>query len=126
MPLGSADVETPLVLTGSISSAVDVAFTDVDPVDRQIIAYTLDQLTTTDAQQLSYTNGDQERLRWSNPESGNSGKVSDIDLTVEAETGCMAFKTTANTIAGVRIYSGTACRDISKRLMITSLVEGNA
>lgn len=126
MPLGSDDVETPLVLTGSIPSGIDVAFTDIDGKDRQIIAFTLDLLTSGAVPKQETDDDHDARLSWTNPESGNSGKVSDVDQQALAETGCLTFKTTANTIAGVRIYSGTACRDISRQLTITSLAAGDA
>ncbi|WP_417685197.1 RT0821/Lpp0805 family surface protein [Roseibium sp.] len=130
MPLGSADVETPLVLTGSIPSASDVAFADVGEDDRKIIAMTLDAVTAADGPEpAAYSESaadENSRLAWTNQESGNSGRISEIDKTGLAETGCVAFKTTANTIAGLKIYSGSACRDISSRMTITSLAAGDA
>ncbi len=126
MPLGSADVETPLVITGSLASPTESAFTDVGAEDRQIIAYTLD-LAVDNGSLLALEDSDGEnRLTWSNPQSGNSGKVSDIDKSAFADTGCVGFRTTANTIEGVRIYKGSACRDISQRMTITSLAASDA
>jgi surface antigen len=113
MPIGSSDIETPLVLTGSIPSPDEDAYTDVGADDRKLIAQTihaaLDQDDTVEA------------LAWSNPESGNSGTISSLDVSKFKETGCLSFKTTANTITGVRLYEGTACRDISNATAITVL-----
>ncbi len=126
MPLGSADVETPLVLTGSVPSSIDIAAADVGPEDREIIAETL-ELMLKDGVALSLAETEEaKRLTWSSPESGNSGKISDVDNQALDETGCLSFKTTANTIAGVRIYNGTACRDIRQLLTVTALSMADA
>ena len=112
MPIGSSDIETPLVLTGSISSEDDT-YADISTDDRKLIAQTLyaalDKDSTEDA------------LAWSNPESGNSGTVSDLDASQFEDTGCLSFKTTANTITGLRLYEGTACRDVSNAMAVTAL-----
>ncbi|WP_417670682.1 RT0821/Lpp0805 family surface protein [Roseibium sp.] len=136
MPLGSADVETPLVLTGSIPSATEIAFTDIGDGDRQLIAHTLDlALGQMNGSQMEGAEAGDDAPRaglaetmptWNNPRNGNSGKIIDIDRSAEAGTGCIAFKTTANTIAGVKIYAGSACRDVRKQLSITSLAVGDA
>jgi len=122
VPLGSDDVETPLLITGSIESDSDVAYADIDKRDREIISLTLDSATIDPADAV--TPG--ETLVWTNPESGNSGTISDVNTASLAENGCLDFSTTANTIAGIKIYRGTACRDISKRLVVTALAALNA
>ncbi|MBO6755374.1 MAG: pyridoxamine 5'-phosphate oxidase [Roseibium sp.] len=122
VPLGSADVETPIILTGSIPSAADIAYTDIDERDRVIIAHTIETALTDGA-----VHGDAPAaFSWRNSESGNSGTVSKIDLAEIGRTGCLGFETTANTIAGIKIYNGTACHDISNRLAITALASGAA
>lgn len=113
MPIGSSDIETPLVLTGSIPSPDEDAYTDVGVDDRKLIAKTIHTAVDDD--------NTAEALAWSNPESGNSGTISDVDVSQFQDTGCLAFKTTANTITGVRLYEGTACRDISNAMAITVL-----
>ncbi|WP_346899460.1 RT0821/Lpp0805 family surface protein [uncultured Roseibium sp.] len=113
MPIGSSDIETPLVLTGSIPSLDDDAYTDVGADDRKLIAKTIHTAVDDD--------NTAEALAWSNPESGNSGTISDVDVSQFEDTGCLSFKTTANTITGVGLYEGTACRDISNAMAITVL-----
>lgn len=118
MPLGSDDVDTPLVLTGSIPSAADVSFADIDQTDRRIIAGILE--TVVEGQDENAT------LAWVNKESGNSGTIASLDASGLQSTGCLGFQTTANTIEGVRLYKGTACRDISGVLAITELNNSEA
>lgn len=113
LPIGSSDIETPLVITGSIPSMDDDAYADVGADDRKLIAQTI-HMAVDD-------NNMAEALAWSNPESGNSGTISDLDISKLKDTGCLSFKTTANTITGVRLYEGTACRDISNATAITAL-----
>ncbi len=113
MPIGSSDIETPLVLTGSIPSLDDDAYADVGTDDRKLIAQTI-HMAVDD-------NNTAEDLAWTNPDSGNSGTISALDVSKFKDTGCLSFKTTANTITGVRLYEGTACRDISKTMAITVL-----
>lgn len=118
MPMGSADVETPLVLTGSIPSASDVAFTDINGGDRRVIAQSLHSFFDGNSSDLP---NDENRLSWNNPSSGNSGSINHINVGSLDETGCLDFQTTANTIAGIRLYQGTACRDFTRRVEITTL-----
>ncbi|WP_208997206.1 RT0821/Lpp0805 family surface protein [Roseibium denhamense] len=116
--VGSDDVETPKLLTGSIPSTSDIAYTDVSPDDRQIIARVLDSVS------VDLSNGsslEDLTLPWLNATSGNSGTVSHIDPALFPNTGCLSFKTTANTITGIKLYAGTACRDISAAFAVTSL-----
>lgn len=116
--MGSDDMETPLVLTGSIPSASDVAFSDVGVGDRTVIAQALTPVFQGDTSNLPT---EENSLRWTNPSSGNSGNIRKLSLDGLADTGCVNFQTTANTIAGIRLYNGTACRDLSQRVQITSL-----
>lgn len=120
MPIGSSGIETPLVLTGSIPSDIDVAYADIGKEDRRLIAASLsgaiNQPSMADDDETEPTS-----FAWTNPESGNSGTISEVNMSDFEDTGCLAFTTTANTIGGVRLYSGTACRDISKKMAITTL-----
>ncbi|MEP3048728.1 MAG: RT0821/Lpp0805 family surface protein [Roseibium sp.] len=118
MQMGSADVTEPTLLTGSISSNSDVAFADISSDDRLIIAQNLDELSgdlsgSSDLAELS--------LPWLNTASGNSGTVSAFDRSTFEETGCLNFQTTANTIVGIKLYAGTACRDITQKFAVTTL-----
>ena len=124
MPLGSNDVETPLVLTGSIPSSSDVAFSDIDETDREIIAMSIDQLVSgTGMEASALADGDTKptAISWTNPDSGNSGSIGKLDKSKLDDTGCIEFETTANTIAGIRLYKGTACRDVRQVMAITAL-----
>lgn len=123
MQVGTDDVATPTVLTGSILSPSDEAYSDITAQDRQVIAARLDALndelaTGSDLMPLS--------VQWQNEASGNAGTLWKIDTDTFAQTGCLTFKTTANTIAGVKLYSGTACRDISERFTVTALTVTSA
>lgn len=120
MPLGSADVETPLVLTGSLPNSLDVAYTDIGAEDRRLIANALLSAMNQPKKETEQPE-DQAPLTWSNPESGNSGTIAELETSDFENSGCLSFKTTANTIEGVRLYNGTACRDISQKLAITAL-----
>ncbi|SHL51623.1 RT0821/Lpp0805 family surface protein [Roseibium suaedae] len=129
MPLGSNDVETPLVLTGSIPSSSDVAFADIGETDREIIAMSIDQLvsgTGMEASALADEGTMRTAVSWTNPDSGNSGSIAKLDKSKLDDTGCLDFETTANTIAGIRLYKGTACRDIRQVMAITALTVSGA
>ncbi|GAB4524622.1 MAG: hypothetical protein Tsb0019_26650 [Roseibium sp.] len=118
VPVGSNNVDTPTLLTGSIPSAADVAYSDVDEEDRGIIAAKFDSIG------LDLGNSEPASgltLPWLNALSGNSGTLSGIDSTTLAATGCLTFRTTANTIAGIKLYEGTACRDVTGRFAVTAL-----
>ncbi|MHA7774045.1 RT0821/Lpp0805 family surface protein [Roseibium sp. M-1] len=118
MEMGSNNLDSPTVLTGSIPSATDVAYADINEDDRSIIAQNLDLFGQDLAAGKS---ADGVTLSWLNSISGNSGTLAQIDAAVLNETGCLNFKTTANTIAGIKLYSGTACRDITQRFAVTAL-----
>lgn len=123
MPMGSNNVDTPTVLTGSIPSATDVAYSDINDGDRSIIAAHLDSL----AEELSAgTSVTGMTLPWLNSVSGNSGTLSTIDPALLTQTGCLTFRTTANTIAGIKLYDGTACRDITRKFAVTALTVSDA
>jgi len=123
MQMGSNNVDTPTVLTGSIPSASDVAYSDINEGDRGIIAAHLDTLgdDLTDGETVGQTT-----LPWLNSVSGNSGTLSGINSALLADTGCVAFRTTANTIAGIKLYDGTACRDVTRKFAVTSLTVTDA
>ena len=118
MQVGSDDIAEPTLLTGSIPSNSDVAFADISADDRMIIAGNLDSLTgdLDDQSDLSGLS-----LPWLNTASGNSGTVSSLDKSTFNETGCLAFQTTANTIVGIKLYDGTACRDVTQKFAVTTL-----
>ncbi len=123
VPTGSNDVSAPTLITGSIESSSDIAYSDVSDDDRAIIADNLD------AARVVIENGPAAaalELPWLNSLSGNSGTVSHIDTSVLQETGCVSFKTTANTIAGIKLYSGTACRDVERNFSVTTLSVADA
>ncbi|MES0879990.1 RT0821/Lpp0805 family surface protein [Roseibium sp. SCP14] len=123
VPMGSNNVDTPTILTGSISSSTDIAYSDINAGDRNSIAENLDAIgadlvANNDVRDLS--------LHWLNSSSGNSGTLTNIDTAPLAETGCVSFLTTANTIAGIKLYSGTACRDITQKFTVTTLSVADA
>ncbi|TYC52806.1 pyridoxamine 5'-phosphate oxidase [Rhodobacterales bacterium] len=123
VPMGSNDVDTPTIITGSITSSTDVAYSDISEEDRDLIASHLDEIETELAKgSVSPATS----LPWLNALSGNSGTVTSIDTGIFGETGCVNFKTTANTIAGIKLYAGTACRDITQRFAVTSLTVSDA
>jgi surface antigen len=116
MPIGSADVATPLDLTGSIDSQQNAADVDINQQDRAVIARTI--ATARDNAQAPAP------FTWTNPISGNSGTIlSLVDDSVETGTGCTRFETTANTIGGVRAYQGLACQDVMKDWSVIALKE---
>ncbi len=123
MQVGTDDLKTPTVLTGSIPSAADVAYSDLSPEDRLAIAANLDALNA-DLERGSNLDG--LSLPWLNAISGNSGTVSEVSSSAFTQTGCLTFKTTANTIAGIKLYSGTACRDITQKFAVTALAVADA
>lgn len=118
MEMGSNNLDSPTVLTGSIPSPADVAFADINEGDRGIIAQNLDLLG---AELAEGKPAEGMTLTWLNSVSGNSGTLTQINTSVLSETGCLGFKTTANTIAGIKLYSGTACRDVTQRFAVTAL-----
>lgn len=123
VPMGSNNIDTPTVLTGSIPSATDVAYSDINEGDRGIIAAHLDSLSE-DLMSVEAKPG--LSLPWLNSVSGNSGTLSGIDTAVLTETGCLTFRTTANTITGIKLYDGTACRDVTRKFAITTLTVSDA
>jgi len=123
VPMGSNNVDTPTVITGSIMSSTDIAYSDIDEEDRAIISQNLDLI----GDDLASGNPVGElALPWLNALSGNSGTLTEIDTNAFGETGCVFFKTTANTIAGIKLYAGTACRDVSRKFAVTALTVAEA
>ncbi|WP_106752015.1 RT0821/Lpp0805 family surface protein [Pannonibacter carbonis] len=129
-PLATSDVVDMSDVTGSIDSAgasagngpvTEVAgassqarSSDIDATDRKLIALAI---ATAPAP------GNAISIPWLNPASGNSGTI--IALTPEGRDllGCVAFRTTANTIQGVRAYDGNACRDARQQMAVINLAE---
>lgn len=98
---GTSDVNAPIDLTGNIS---DSAVYDVAPGDRQQIAAMLPAGLDETTAVLP--------LSWSNPDTGNSGTITDIvQADPQGTRGCARFTTSANTIEGLRNYTGMACPD---------------
>ncbi len=123
VPVGSNNIDSPTVLTGSIPSASDVAYADINEDDRSVIAQNLDTIS----QDLAAGKPTHAlSLTWLNAISGNSGTLSNINASTYGETGCLGFQTTANTIVGIKLYSGTACRDITQKFAVTSLTVAEA
>lgn len=123
VPVGSNNIDAPTVLTGSIPSTSDVAYSDVNEGDRGIIAANLDSLSDdlADIETVKELS-----LPWLNSVSGNSGTLSGIDATSLAASGCVTFRTTANTIAGIKLYDGSACRDVTRKFSVTTLTVSDA
>jgi surface antigen len=116
MPMGSADVETPLDLTGSIDGQQNTADVDINKQDRAIIASAIGKARKQETADAPFS--------WTNPITGNSGTIlSLVDDSVPGGTGCTRFETTANTIGGVRAYDGVACQDLMKDWAVISLAE---
>ncbi|MFN4009505.1 MAG: RT0821/Lpp0805 family surface protein [Pannonibacter sp.] len=125
-PLATSDVVDMSDVTGSINNAgnglaTDPAGTgsrapssDIDATDRQLIALAIASAPAP---------GNAINVPWLNPASGNSGTI--IALTPEGRDllGCVAFRTTANTIQGVRAYDGNACRDARQQMAVINLAE---
>lgn len=112
-PLGSADVAVPLDLTASIDGIDDTSYADIDEMDRKILSSEILKAVNLSAENGTYP--------WVNPQSGNSGTISELSTASLTKSGCVSFKTTANTIDGIRLYHGTACQDASNAFAIVSL-----
>ncbi|MEI2384188.1 RT0821/Lpp0805 family surface protein [Breoghania sp. JC706] len=107
--------------TGSIASMNDPQTDrDVAVTDRGIIASTL----ATAPQTVEPT---PTQLAWANPETGNQGTIFEVvDADPKDAGGCRRFSTTANTIDGVRAYSGIACPDSFDKWHVTVLQPADA
>lgn len=120
MPMGSADVDTPLDLTGSIDGQQNTADLDIGQDDRRAIAQAIAEARAAGAGK----EGTVPPLAWTNPTSGNSGTILALkDDSIAGGTGCTRFETSANTIGGVRAYQGLACRDLMQDWQIVRLSE---
>ncbi|WP_417769224.1 RT0821/Lpp0805 family surface protein [Stappia sp.] len=114
MPMGSADPETPLDLTGSIDGQQNPADVDISAQDRAIIAKAIATAREDGIAEPPFS--------WNNPISGNSGTIiALVDDTPANGTGCARFETTANTIGGVRAYNGVACQDLMRDWAVIGL-----
>ncbi|MBL6431387.1 MAG: pyridoxamine 5'-phosphate oxidase [Alphaproteobacteria bacterium] len=115
MPVGSADITTPLDLTGSISGQQNDADVDISRQDRAVIAKAI--ATARDGAAGA------PPFAWNNPLSGNSGTIVALaDETVATGTWLRALETTANTIGGVRAYQGIACQDAMQDWAVIQLM----
>ncbi len=111
-PMGSNDVEAPLDLTGSIDGIQNSADLDISPEDRAVIAKTISAAPA----------GVTSTLAWSSHISGNSGTITALAPdTGSSGTGCRSFETTANTVTGIRTYTGIVCRDLRKVWTVVEL-----
>jgi len=119
MPVGSADPTTPLDLTGSIDAQQNTADVDINAQDRAVIAKAI--ATARDSATA------QPPFSWTNPLSGNSGTILALtDDTIASGTGCARFRTTANTIGGLRAYDGVACQDVMRSWQVIELTEADS
>lgn len=125
-PLGNSDVVDMSDVTGSIgttnvptpsapdSTAQSSTAADIDSSDRQLIALALASAAGP---------GNALSVPWINPQTGNSGTITALTEEGKELLGCVAFRTTANTIQGVRAYDGNACRDARQQLAVITLAE---
>lgn len=118
VPVGKRSVDKPTTLTGSIPSSTYQTNYDIGVDDRAVIAQNLD---TIDPQLDKGIDDQAAFLSWKNPISGNTGTLMKIDASGLWRTGCLNFQTTANTITGIRLYTGTVCRDDAGKFAVTSL-----
>ncbi|WP_349359753.1 RT0821/Lpp0805 family surface protein [Stappia sp.] len=118
MPVGSADPATPLDLTGSIDAEQNTADVDIGAQDRAVIARAIATARGSTTAQPPFS--------WTNPLSGNSGTILALtDDTIASGTGCARFRTTANTIGGLRAYDGVACQDAMQTWQVIDLTEAD-
>lgn len=120
-PIATSDTEQPVNMTGTVIGMQDeAADRDVAATDRGIIASTLASAPTSDEPAPT-------QLAWVNPETGNQGTIFEIvDADPKQAGGCRRFTTTANTIEGVRNYSGIACPDSFDTWHVTVLQPADA
>ncbi|PTW62162.1 outer membrane surface antigen [Breoghania corrubedonensis] len=121
-PMGkSSESDASSINTGSVASMSDPRTDrDVAVTDRGIIASTL--ATAPETQEPTPT-----QLAWANPETGNQGTIFEVvDADPKAAGSCRRFSTTANTIDGVRAYSGIACPDSFDKWHVTVLQPADA
>lgn len=65
---------------------------------------------------------DKGPLRWSNPESGAQGSLTNIVTVARlGDDPCRTFDTTVNAVDGVRAMHGIACRQTDGRWMVAGL-----
>ncbi|NBN64317.1 pyridoxamine 5'-phosphate oxidase [Microvirga tunisiensis] len=113
-PLASYDGPAAVDVTGSTNGAGTASDLEIDTTDRAVIALALTRAPVA---------GAAVEIPWLNPESGNSGTITALGREGEQVPGCMAFQTTANTIQGVKAYSGNACRDLRQELQVIGIAE---
>jgi surface antigen len=99
-PSTTAAAPVPEDVTGSIARpqpAPAVVGADADVIRRTVEKTSVVAPTT--------------QVAWTNPETGNSGTISDL-VPSRAANGapCRDFRTTVATIGGVRLFAGRACQ----------------
>ncbi len=97
---------------------------EIVATDRGVIASTLASAPAVEGPEASVS---PTQLAWVNPETGNQGTIFEIvDADPKGVHGCRKFSTTANTIEGVRAYSGIACPDSFDKWHVTVLQPADA
>ncbi|AXS39601.1 RT0821/Lpp0805 family surface protein [Breoghania sp. L-A4] len=108
---GTSDVNAPIDLTGNIGNTADL---DVTLSDRRRIVEALPE-NPADAETMV-------PLAWANPETGNRGTITELfEADPAGNRGCARFTTSANTIEGLRNYTGMACPDSFNKWHVTVL-----
>ncbi len=108
---GTSDINAPIDLTGNIGNTADL---DVTMSDRQRIVAVLPE-NPTEADSVV-------PLAWVNPETGNRGTITElVEADPAGNRGCARFTTSANTIEGLRNYTGMACPDSFNNWHVTVL-----
>lgn len=108
-PMGHAGKDRSASEAVSIVSPAEPSRQDIKDDDWAAIAQNLDRVDLAAGRS------------WFSPVSGNSGTLLKIETADLSGTECISFQTTANTITGIRLYTGTACRDPGRRFAVTEL-----
>ncbi|WP_371419594.1 RT0821/Lpp0805 family surface protein [Labrenzia sp. THAF82] len=102
----------------SIASPADPSRNDIKDDDWLAIAQKLDKAVLSFSSRAVDQAPEQS---WFSPVSGNSGTFLKIGTAELSGPECIAFQTTANTITGIRLYNGTACRDSARRFAVVEM-----
>ncbi len=125
-PMGeTAETKATALKTASIKGTeTPESESEVVETDRGVIASTL---ASAPADKTAEASPSATQLAWVNPETGNQGTIFEIvDADPKGIHGCRKFSTTANTIEGVRAYSGIACPDSFDKWHVTVLKPADA
>lgn len=119
IPLGGSGNDAPLIDPIITQAATENGVTDVDPQDWK---------TVQDAISTSFsTMEDGASADWANSDTGSNGSiVADTMVTTEQGEICRPFRTTLDSISGVEIFSGYACRQRDGAWRITRLTPTEA